>query len=88
MDYYAIAASIITGILSIGAVGLFIKKNLPKVIMWVTVITKAFNLIDDLLEAIEPDPTTGKIELTTAEIDKLKQDAINLKAQWNAVWAK
>lgn len=82
MDVNAITAAILTGILSIGAIGMAIKKYLPVILNWLTIITKSFNLIDDLLEAIEPDPATGKIEITAAEIEKMKGDAIALKALW------
>lgn len=87
MNYTAILASIMTGVLSIGAIGLFLKKNLPMIVKWVTVLNKAFALIDDLIESIEPN-VDGKIDLTKEEIEKLKNDAILLKTQWNNVWSK
>lgn len=87
MDYQAIIAAIVTGILGIGAVSVWIIKVMPKISGWITLAKDAVETINDVSLALNPD-VNGKIELTTEEINKIKADALLFKAQLNLLLGK
>lgn len=88
IDYTAIIGMIIMGVLSIGAVAAFLKSNMPKVEPWVALSKDAVETLADLAKALEPDPTTGKVELTPTEIAQLNADAAAFKVQLNTALGK
>ncbi len=79
MDYTAIGAALITGLLSIASIALFLKNNMPGVIKWVVLAKDAVETLNDISVALNPDPTTGIVELTTEEVTKIKSDAAKFK---------
>lgn len=82
MDYHMIAASILTGVASIGAVSIFLGKWVPKGAAIVALAQKAVTTNADLIEALK-DKT-----ITSEEIKTLEKDAAEINAAWNVIWAK
>lgn len=80
MDWTAVATSIIAGVVSIGGVGIFLAKYMPKISAWTALAKDGVETIDDISEALKPD-STGKVELTPDEIKKINEDAIKFKTQ-------
>ncbi len=87
MDYTAIGSAIISGIISIGAITLFLKNNMPGITKWVALAKDAVETLDDISEALSPDKD-GKVELTPEEIEKIKKDVVNFKVALAAALAK
>lgn len=82
MDWTAIIGMAFTGLLSIGAVALFLRNNMPKVEPWVALSKDAVETLADVSKALEPD-ADGKITLTPEEIAKLNTDVEIFKIQFN-----
>lgn len=87
IDYTAIFSAIVAGIISIGAVTLFLKNNMPVISKWIALAKDAVETLDDISKALEPD-ATGKVELTTAEIEEIKADVVQFKMALAAAMAK
>lgn len=81
MDYTAIGTAIVSGLLSIGAVSLWLSKSMPKISGWTVLAKDAVETITDISLALSPDPVTGKVELTAEEIAKINADVVAFRAQ-------
>lgn len=82
MDYTAIVMGVVSFVLGIVGISAFMSKNMPKVEPWVALSKDAVETLDDLAKALQPDPTTGKVELTPEEIARLTADAEGFKVQF------
>lgn len=74
MDWTTLVASIITGILSIGAVAVFMAKYMPAVTKWATIAKDAVETLSDVADALKD------ANLSADELAKLKQDIANFQA--------
>lgn len=70
-------------ILGIGVVATAIKKWMPKVAAYTHVAADSITLCSVLEKALEPDPVTGKIELTDAELAAFKAALLEVKAAFD-----
>ena len=68
MDWTAIATAVISGVLSIGAVSLFLKNNMGKVAKYAMVAKDAVETLADLADSLKDGA------LSADEISKLKLD--------------
>lgn len=82
MDWTAIVISIITGVLSIGAVLAWNVKNMPSISKWVTIAKDAVETLSDLSTSL------SKGALTSDEIAKLQSDVVQFKADLNIALGK
>lgn len=80
MDYTALVAAIVTGLVSIGGIAMWLGKVMPKISGWIALAKDGVETINDISIALTPD-ADGKIELTKEEIAKINADAINFKTQ-------
>lgn len=78
MDWTALATSIVSGILGIGAVAAFMAKYMPAVTKWATVAKDAVETLSDVADALKD----GK--LSDDEIAKLKADVAAFQAALKA----
>lgn len=88
MDYQTIVTAVVTAVLSISAVSVFLGKFIPKISGWVALAKDGVETINDISQALNPDPLTGKIELTPEEIAKINSDASSFKSKLAALLAK
>ncbi len=78
MDWTAIVASLVSGVVAIGAVSLFLTKYMPKITKYAMLAKDAVETVNDIALALSPD-ADGKVELTSDEIAKIKIDAIQFQ---------
>lgn len=78
IDYTAIGASIATGILSIGAVSVFVTRYMPKVTKYAMIAKDAVETLADVSEALKDGA------LTPDEIKKVEDDVAKFKADLKA----
>lgn len=74
IDWTAISMALISGLLSVGAIGVFLARYMPMVIKYATLAKDAVETLNDIAAALKPD-ANGKVELTPQEIDEIKADA-------------
>ena len=78
MDYTAIGAAIVSGVLGIGAVATFMAKYMPKVIKYATIAKDAVETLSDVADALKDGV------LSADEITKLKADVAAFQASLKA----
>lgn len=78
LDLTAIIAAVAGGILSIGAVAVFMGKYMPTVIKYATLAKDAIETLSDVAAALKD----GK--LTAEEIAEIQKDIADFKAQLKA----
>lgn len=78
VDWTAIIAATITGLLSIGAISIFLKNNMPEIAKWVALAKDAIETLSDISQALAPD-VNGKVDLTPEEIAKINLDVAQFK---------
>lgn len=74
MDFTAIGASIVTGILSISAVGLAVSKFATKSSKYIMIAKDAVETLSDIADALKDG------QLSADEITKLKTDVASFQA--------
>lgn len=73
MDYTTIAVSIVSGVLSIGAVAAFMAKYMPAITKWAMVAKDAVETLADVSAALAKGP------ITADELAKLQADVTKFK---------
>lgn len=68
MDMTQIIAVIGSFIFGIGTIALFAKKIVPICLKYIHVVADATVTLEAIAVAVQPDATTGKIELTADEV--------------------
>lgn len=74
MDWTAIAAAIVSGIMGIGAVAAFLTKYMPLVIKWAVIAKDAVETLTDVADALKDGA------LSAEEVAKLKEDVAHFQS--------